>query len=143
MITASNPILPGCYRDPSICRVGDEYFLVTSTFEYLPGLPVIRSRDLVHWEPSGTRSIAPGCWTSTASILPLRSTNRAGLQIASAALGLDRLLIGAAEASFARLLADPLGEERHGVTRTPSTRRGIFSGFPSRRAEGSSSFGAS
>lgn len=53
MITASNPILPGCFPDPSICRVGDDYYLVTSTFEYLPGLPILRSRDLVHWETIG------------------------------------------------------------------------------------------
>lgn len=48
-----NPILPGCHPDPSICRAGDEYYLVTSTFEYLPGLPIHRSRDLVHWELVG------------------------------------------------------------------------------------------
>ena len=53
MIRASNPILPGCHPDPSICRVGDDYFLVTSTFEYLPGLPIMRSRDLVRWETIG------------------------------------------------------------------------------------------
>ena len=48
-----NPVLPGCHPDPSICRVGDEYFLVTSTFEYFPGLPIHRSRDLVDWELVG------------------------------------------------------------------------------------------
>lgn len=48
-----NPVLPGCHPDPSICRVGDWYYLVTSTFEYLPGLPVLRSRDLAHWETIG------------------------------------------------------------------------------------------
>ena len=53
MITVSNPILPGCYPDPSICRVGDDYYLVASTFEYMPGLPVLRSQDLVHWETIG------------------------------------------------------------------------------------------
>lgn len=49
----SNPILEGCHPDPSICRVGDEYLMVTSTFEYLPGLPVHRSRNLVDWELIG------------------------------------------------------------------------------------------
>ncbi|HCS60395.1 MAG TPA: glycoside hydrolase family 43 protein [Microbacterium sp.] len=53
MTTVSNPLLPGCYPDPSVCRVGDDYYLVTSTFEYLPGLPVLHSRDLVHWETVG------------------------------------------------------------------------------------------
>ncbi len=48
-----NPILPGCYPDPSICRVGEDYYLVTSTFEYFPGLPVFHSRDLVHWHQIG------------------------------------------------------------------------------------------
>ena len=45
----SNPILPGCYPDPSVVRVGDDYFVVTSTFEYFPGLPVFHSTDLEHW----------------------------------------------------------------------------------------------
>lgn len=48
-----NPILSGCYPDPSICRVGEDYYLVTSTFEYFPGLPIFHSRDLVHWNQIG------------------------------------------------------------------------------------------
>jgi alpha-N-arabinofuranosidase len=51
--TFRNPILPGCYPDPSICRVGEDYYIVTSTFEYFPGLPVFHSRDLVHWRQIG------------------------------------------------------------------------------------------
>ena len=51
--TFRNPILPGFYPDPSICRVGDDYYLVNSTFEYFPGLPVHHSRDLVHWHTIG------------------------------------------------------------------------------------------
>lgn len=51
--TFRNPILPGCYPDPSICRVGEDYYLVTSTFEYFPGLPIFHSRDLVHWRQIG------------------------------------------------------------------------------------------
>jgi len=50
---AVNPVLPGCYPDPSVCRVGEWYYLVCSTFEYLPGLPVMRSRDLVRWQTVG------------------------------------------------------------------------------------------
>ena len=45
--TFRNPILSGCYPDPSICRTGDDYYPVTSTIEYSPGLPICRSRDLV------------------------------------------------------------------------------------------------
>ena len=48
-----NPILPGGYPDPSICRDGDYWYLVNSTFEYFPGLPIHRSRDLVNWELIG------------------------------------------------------------------------------------------
>lgn len=51
--TFENPILPGCYPDPSICRVEDDYYLVTSSFEYFPGMPIFHSRDLVHWRQLG------------------------------------------------------------------------------------------
>jgi xylan 1,4-beta-xylosidase len=44
-----NPILPGYYPDPSILRVGEDYYLVNSSFTHFPGLPVWHSKDLVHW----------------------------------------------------------------------------------------------
>jgi len=44
-----NPILPGFNPDPSIVRVGDDYYLATSTFEWFPGVQIHHSRDLVHW----------------------------------------------------------------------------------------------
>lgn len=50
---AKNPIMPGFYPDPSICAVGEDYYLVNSSFAYFPGLPVLHSRDLVHWEQIG------------------------------------------------------------------------------------------
>lgn len=53
MRTFTNPILPGFYPDPSICRVGDDYYLVNSTFSYYPGVPIFHSKDLVHWEQIG------------------------------------------------------------------------------------------
>lgn len=46
----SNPILPGFHPDPCICRKGNDYYLTVSSFEWLPGLPVYHSGDLVHWE---------------------------------------------------------------------------------------------
>jgi alpha-N-arabinofuranosidase len=52
-ITFSNPVIPGFNPDPSVCRVGDDYYLVTSTFEYFPGVPVYHSKDLIHWEHIG------------------------------------------------------------------------------------------
>jgi xylan 1,4-beta-xylosidase len=44
-----NPIVQGFYPDPSVTRVGDDFYLVTSTFSYFPGIPVFHSRDLVNW----------------------------------------------------------------------------------------------
>ena len=52
-LTFSNPILRGGYPDPSICRVGNDYYIVNSTFEYFPGLPIHHSTDLVNWELIG------------------------------------------------------------------------------------------
>lgn len=49
----ANPVLPGFQPDPSIVRVGDDYYLVNSTFSWFPGLPVYHSRDLVHWRQIG------------------------------------------------------------------------------------------
>ena len=48
-----NPILPGFHPDPSICRVGADYYMTVSSFEYFPGLPVYHSRDLVNWRQIG------------------------------------------------------------------------------------------
>jgi xylan 1,4-beta-xylosidase len=46
----SNPIIPGFAPDPSIVRVGDDFYLINSTFEYFPGVPVYHSTDLINWE---------------------------------------------------------------------------------------------
>lgn len=48
-----NPVLRGFHPDPSILRVGDDYYLATSTFEWYPGVRVHHSRDLVHWRALG------------------------------------------------------------------------------------------
>ena len=45
-----NPILPGFHPDPSICRAGDDFYLVTSTFEFFPGVPIYHSKNLINWE---------------------------------------------------------------------------------------------
>ena len=47
------PVIAGMAPDPSVCRVGDDYYLVTSTFEYFPGVPVYHSKDLIHWRLIG------------------------------------------------------------------------------------------
>ena len=48
-----NPILQGCYPDPSITRKGDDYFLVCSSFAMFPGVPIFHSKDLVNWTQIG------------------------------------------------------------------------------------------
>ncbi len=45
-----NPILPGFHPDPSILRVGEDYYIATSTFEWFPGVEINHSRDLIHWK---------------------------------------------------------------------------------------------
>lgn len=49
----SHPVIPGFHPDPSVCRVGDDYYLACSSFEYVPGVPLFHSRDLVHWRQIG------------------------------------------------------------------------------------------
>jgi alpha-N-arabinofuranosidase len=55
-----NPILGGFYPDPSICRAGDDFYLVNSTFAYFPGIPVFHSRDLRRWKQIGNAISRPG-----------------------------------------------------------------------------------
>ena len=49
----TNPVIRGFNPDPAICRVGEDYYLVTSSFEYAPGIPIYHSRDLVNWKLIG------------------------------------------------------------------------------------------
>jgi alpha-N-arabinofuranosidase len=66
-----NPILPGFYPDPSVCRVGRDFYLVTSSFEYFPGIPIFHSRDLVSWRQLGHCLTRP-------SQLPLEGAKASG-----------------------------------------------------------------
>ena len=52
-ITIPNPILTGFYPDPSIVKVGPNYYTVHSTFSYFPGLPIMQSQDLKNWKQIG------------------------------------------------------------------------------------------
>ena len=49
----SNPVIPGFHPDPSVCRADDGFYLVNSSFQYFPGVPLFFSKDLVHWEQIG------------------------------------------------------------------------------------------
>lgn len=48
-----NPIIQGFYPDPTICRVGDDYYIACSSFELVPGIPIFHSKDLANWEQIG------------------------------------------------------------------------------------------
>ena len=48
-----NPIIKGFHPDPSVCRVGEDFYLVNSSFEFFPGVPIFHSKDLIHWEQIG------------------------------------------------------------------------------------------
>lgn len=52
-----NPIIPGFHPDPTICRVGGDYYLAVSSFEWFPAVPIFHSRDLIRWRQIGTCSI--------------------------------------------------------------------------------------
>lgn len=51
--TIRNPVLTGFHPDPSIVRVGQDYYISTSTFQWWPGVRIHHSRNLVDWEPVG------------------------------------------------------------------------------------------
>ena len=72
-MTIRNPILPGFNPDPSIVRVGDDYYIATSTFEWYPGVQIHHSRDLVHWRLLTRPLRAPASSTCSAIRIPAAS----------------------------------------------------------------------
>jgi alpha-N-arabinofuranosidase len=66
-----NPIVPGFHPDPSVCVVGDTFYLATSSFEYFPGVPIYASTDLVTWRRVGHA-------LTRASQLPMRTVEASG-----------------------------------------------------------------
>ncbi|MEJ2857847.1 MULTISPECIES: glycoside hydrolase family 43 protein [unclassified Saccharothrix] len=70
----TNPVLPGFHPDPTVCRVGDDYYLACSSMEYFPGVPIFHSRDLVHWTQIGNALDRPD-----QLVLPLDSPSSAGV----------------------------------------------------------------
>lgn len=48
-----NPVIKGFYPDPSVCKVGDKYYLVCSSMQYFPGVPLFESEDLINWKQIG------------------------------------------------------------------------------------------
>src|SRR5574339_316305 len=52
-VTYTNPIIDADYSDPDVIRVGDDFYLTASSFNSVPGLPILHSRDLVNWQIIG------------------------------------------------------------------------------------------
>ncbi len=63
-----NPVIAGFHPDPSVCRVGGDYYLACSSFEYFPGVPIFHSRDLVHWKQIGNALDRPSQLTLPAAM---------------------------------------------------------------------------
>ena len=73
----TNPVISGFHPDPSVCRVGEDYYLVNSSNSYFPGIPIFHSKDLIHWEqighcltresqiPLGMANLSAGIWAPT------------------------------------------------------------------------------
>ncbi|MRV72690.1 family 43 glycosylhydrolase [Duganella sp. FT92W] len=55
----TNPVITGFSSDPSVCRMGGDYYLAASTFAYFPGVPIFHSKDLVHWRQVGNALTRP------------------------------------------------------------------------------------
>jgi len=72
--TFTNPVIAGFHPDPSVCRVGTDYYLACSSFEYFPGVPIFHSRDLVHWQQIGNALDRP-----SQLVLPVDMPSSAGV----------------------------------------------------------------
>lgn len=80
--TYHNPVLAGDYPDPSVIRVGDDYWATATTSEWAPLFPLLHSRDLVNWEHAGNifeRRPAAGEFTRDCEHHPLRAEYRGHL----------------------------------------------------------------
>lgn len=49
----NNPVMKGFYPDPSVCKVGDKFYMVCSSFQFFPGVPLFESSDLINWKQIG------------------------------------------------------------------------------------------
>ncbi|MFF3203847.1 family 43 glycosylhydrolase [Streptomyces sp. NPDC002962] len=98
------PVIPGFHPDPSVCRVGDVYYLANSSFEYAPGVPIHRSTDLRTWEHVGHALDRPsqlpleGVWASGGILAPtLRHHDGRFWMISTLLVGEPRVFLVTAE----------------------------------------------
>ena len=74
--TYHNPVQRGFFPDPSVIRVGNDYYMVNSSFQYFPAIPISHSRDMVHWHISVMPSRIRNGWISATSGIPTESGHR-------------------------------------------------------------------
>ncbi len=124
----ANPILTGMNPDPSICRVGEDYYLVTSSFGFFPGLPIYHSKDLINWRLIGHGINRP-------SQLKLKGNERLNLFAATIRYhqGVFYLIntstgTGGADRNFVITATDPAGpwSDAHWIADAPKIDPSLF-----------------
>lgn len=91
-----NPIVRGMYPDPSVCRAGDKYYMVCSTFQYFPGVPLFESEDMVNWKQIGhclTRTSQldlKGAQTTTGVYAPTIRYNNGRFYMVTTSVSIDK-----------------------------------------------------
>ncbi|WP_030462407.1 glycoside hydrolase family 43 protein [Kitasatospora sp. NRRL B-11411] len=94
-----NPVVPGFHPDPSVCRVGEDYYLACSSFEYHPGVPILHSRDLVHWRQIGNAladlPLPPGTPSSGGVYAPTLRHHDGRFHLITTEVGTGNLLVTA------------------------------------------------
>ncbi|MDR4946752.1 glycoside hydrolase family 43 protein [Neobacillus cucumis] len=111
-----NPIIPGFHPDPSICRVGEDYYIVTSSFEFLPGLPIFHSKDLINWKQIGhclTRPEQmefPNCMSTGGIFAPTIRYHQGTFYVVSTNVYHEGAMAPGGSGNFIVTATDPAGE---------------------------------
>jgi beta-xylosidase len=64
-VAQHNPVLPGDYPDPSVIRIGNDYWATATTSQWAPVYPILHSTDMVHWKTDGAVFAEPPAWSET------------------------------------------------------------------------------
>ncbi len=111
-----NPVIKGFHPDPSFCRKDEDYYLVNSTFEWLPGLPVFHSRDLIHWEQIGNalnrkeQMEFSGCWSNGGIFAPTIRYHNGLFYIVTTNVSHDGAMAPGGSGNFIITAENPAGE---------------------------------
>jgi xylan 1,4-beta-xylosidase len=103
-----NPIVAGFHPDPSICRVGEDFYLVNSAFNYFPSLPIWHSKDLVHWTQIGNVLDRPAQFPMRGGAMD-RGTYAPTIRYSKGTFYVVNTLVGSALNNFYVTATDPKG----------------------------------